>query len=178
MYDGTYLECRMLPSQAICIQRLPKVQAGFRFFNLLAKACQTAQANTAPIARLVTWGTHLCDIHTTAALPAFTRYRVRIKRSGELVHTRTVTAPATTHTENSLGWGMYTVEVAAVSDNGVTGQDATTSPLTVGAPGKLAAAPSATGGIGNLTLEWEKPADNPDPANTVFFAKVRISGPA
>lgn len=121
-------------------------------------------------------GPQLCHIHTTAALPAFTRYRVRIKRSGELVHTRTVAAPATTHTENSLGWGMYTVEVAAVSDNGVSGQDATTSPLTVGAPGKLAAAPTATGGIGNLTLEWEMPADNPDPANTVFFAKVRISG--
>ncbi|PRW20837.1 Ig-like domain repeat [Chlorella sorokiniana] len=98
-------------------------------------------------------------------------YHVRIYRSGELVQTRTATAPTVSHTETGLGWGMYTVEVAAVSANGVIGPGVETSPLTVGKPGKPDA-PTTVGGIGTLTLTWQKPAADPDPASTAFFAKI------
>lgn len=99
-------------------------------------------------------------------------YRVRIYRSGELVYTRTQNAPTVSHTETDLDLGMYTVKVAAVSANGVAGEEATVGPLTVGKPGKLAAAPTTQGGIGNLTLTWLKPEADPDPPSTLFFAMV------
>lgn len=97
---------------------------------------------------------------------------MRIYRSGELVQTRTVAAPTTTHTETGLGWGMYTVAVAAVNANGAAGDEATTGDLTVGVPGKLAAAPATTTGIGSMALAWVAPTDDPAPAATAFFAKV------
>lgn len=100
---------------------------------------------------------------------------MRIYRYGELVQTRTVTG--TSHTERGpedagLLWGMYTVKVAAVSANGVAGEEATAGPLMVGKPGKLAAAPATQGGIGNLTLTWLPPDADPDPASTLFYAMV------
>jgi len=103
---------------------------------------------------------------------------VRIYRYDELVQTRTVTG--TSHTERGpedagLLWGMYTVKVAAVNANGDASEDAETGLLTVGLTGKLEAAPLTAGGIGNMTLTWQQPAADPDPPQTVFYARVRGS---
>ncbi|PRW20918.1 fibronectin type III domain-containing [Chlorella sorokiniana] len=106
-----------------------------------------------------------------AAVDTAESYRVRIYRSGQLVQTLTKTAPTASHTETGLLAGMYTVKVAAVSANGVTGSDAEAGPVTVGKPGKPDA-PTTTSGIGNLTIKWQAPAQDPNPANTVYFAKI------
>jgi len=97
---------------------------------------------------------------------------VLIYRNGAETPTYTRTPITTTHTETGLGWGMYTVKVAAVNANGKAGAPATAGPLTVGKPGKLPAAPTATGGIGNLTIKWQAPEEDPDPSNTLFYANV------
>lgn len=99
---------------------------------------------------------------------------VLIYRNGDgtdPVYTRTVTAPITSYTESDPGAGVYTAKVVAVSFNGKAGDEASAGPLTVGKPGKPDA-PTATGGIGNLTLTWQKPATDPNPDNTIYYAKV------
>ena len=122
-------------------------------------------------------------LHAARFLTLGCSYMVLIYRNGDTETTYTRTVSGTTHTERGPGdaglqWGMYTVKVAAVSANGASSDPAKAGPLTVGKPSKPAAAPTATGGIGNLTLDWQKPAEDPDPANTVFYAKVgRCSWP-
>ena len=91
--------------------------------------------------------------------------------SNQRVRNATVTS-GTSHSETGLPAGMYTIKVAAVNVNGDASPEATTAPLTVGKPGKLAAAPTATGGIGTLALTWQRPASDPAPASTEFFARV------
>lgn len=89
------------------------------------------------------------------------------------VYTHTVAAPTTSHTESNPGAGVYTAKVVAVSFNGKAGDEASAGPLTVGIPGKPDA-PTATGAIGNLTLTWQKNATDPNPDNTIYFAKARL----
>ncbi len=105
-------------------------------------------------------------------LHACCRYLVLIYRNGGEDPVLTRTPSATTHTETGLGWGMYTVKVAAVNANGKAGAPASAGPLTVGRPGKLPAAPSATGGIGTLMLTWQALEEDPDPPRTAFYANV------
>lgn len=133
--------------------------------------CAAAGARPATTASRA-WEAGWCWPHALHLPLWFCSYRVDIYDSAnQLVSSTTVTE--TTATKTGLAAGVYAARVAAVNVNSDAGPEASTGPLIVGRPGKLAAAPTVAGGIGSLTLTWQKPAVDPSPASTEFFAKVR-----